>query len=356
MIDTIPSRKRIAILGLGDLGKRVMFGLAANKLNAEIFLASRNLESVNQTAALASACHGRRVRAYYVDGTNEASILHFLKSTRPDILVQCASIVSPWAAFEKSNPELVSFRAAGFAANLSAQLPIIMNVMRVIDKIDMDCTVINCSYPDVTNPVLHAIGLTPDIGIGNVGMIRRLIEVMFDFPASELKIFAHHSQVWPFLSGKNGLLTPPVRVFLGDLEVSEKIGTPVSNISVSKNLNALAAAHALDVVLGYLKENEETITSAPGINGLPGGWPIRIASGKASLDLPAGISLEEMISYQGKVATREGIQEISKDGTVFFTNQLYDALPDSYKALGEPLEPDRALERSNLLSKLMALE
>ena len=345
---------RIVIIGLGDLGKRITFALAVLQVKARVCLASRNASAGKQIAGLASACLGRAVDFACVDGTSEASCRDLLKKTQPDIVVQCASLVSPWAAFGKARPELVAFRAAGFAANLAAQLPVITNLMRAINDLNSDCTVINCSYPDVTNTILHALGRAPDIGIGNVGMIRRLIEQQVPDQFDQLRLFAHHSQVWPYINGENGVNTLPVRVYSGNIDVSGKIGQPKSNVPVDKNLNALAAAHAIDVVLAYLKVDGETKTSAPGVLGLPGGWPVRIADRKAHLDLPRKVSCQEMIQYQNKVALIEGIQEIAADGTVYFTERLYRTLPNRFKVLGEPLAPDKALERALHLKQLIS--
>ena len=347
--------KTVAIFGLGDLGLRLAFIFAAAQPKVRLVLAGRNPVQGREMAALVSACLGRTADFYCVDGSNMASIRGLLKSVRPDIVVQAASLISPWAAFGNAHPLLEEFRAAGFAANLAAQLPIISNLMRAIEAEKADCVTINCSYPDVTNPVLKRIGKSPDIGIGNVGIIRRLIQLNYSDQADEIRVFAHHSQVWPFLNGENGVSALPVKVFFGSVDVSEKIACKASNIPITKDLNALAASHAFEVLLGYVDNGREIVTSAPGVFGLPGGWPVRIVNDKASLDMPSGVSLEEMTRYQNDAGKFEGIEEIAINGTVFFTDKLQRTLPSNFKVLGKPLKPGQALERTELLKELVSL-
>lgn len=352
----IDFEKTVAIFGLGDLGIRLALIFAAVRpKKVRLVLAGRNPVQGREMAALVATCLGRPVDFCSVDGSSITSIRGLLKSVRPDIVVQAASLVSPWAAFGNAHPLLDEFRAAGFAVNLAAQLPIISNLMRAVEVEKTDCVTINCSYPDVTNPVLKRIGKPPDIGIGNVGMIRRLIQLNYPEQVDEIRVFAHHSQVWPFLKGENGVTVLPVKVYFGQVDVSERLACKAYDIPITKDLNALAASHAFEVLLGYVDNSSETMTSAPGVLGLPGGWPIRITNSKASLDMPSGVSLEEMTCYQNDAGKFEGIEEIAIDGTVFFTEKLQRTLPSYFKVLGKPLKPVQALERAEQLKKLVGL-
>lgn len=349
-----PPVKKIAILGLGDLGKRIAFGLAGAKADCSLVIVGREADKCASLAYLISACQGREVTHFCCDGTNLSSILDMLDFVNPDILVQSASLVSPWAAFNRQNSSINAFKSAGFAANLPAQLPIILAVMRAVRHARSHCVVINCSYPDVTNPVLATMGLAPSIGIGNVGMLRRMLALGREHNEPDLRVFAHHSQVWPFLQGQNGKNTLPIKVFLRDEEVTDDINCPLPKFILDKDLNGLAAAHALEVILGLTVEDSITYTSAPGVLGLPGGWPVRIAQSRIELDMPAGTSISDMKSYQNTVSTLEGIREIKCDGTVIFTDELIDRLPKAFKALGAPLHPEEALERSSIIEKLVS--
>lgn len=346
--------KKVAILGTGDLGKRIAFGLAASNPNISLSIAGRNSAKTSSLASLLSACQGREVGHFCCDGTDSTSVKEFLEASDPDVLIQAASLISPWAAFNSQNLEVMAFKASGFAANLAAQIPIVLTVMRNVKESGAQCAVVNCSYPDVTGPILSTMRLAPTVGIGNVGMLRRIIAVKMPIGSKPLRVFAHHSQVWPFLLGENGKHTLPVKVFVGDREVTNEINFSLPSIVLDRDLNALAAAHAIDVVLGLTGVYGVRSTAAPGVHGLPGGWPVRISEAKVELDMPSNLSVKDLEAFQNHVGKLEGISRIDPDGTVFFTDRLYDNLPDAYKILGMPLHPDQATERSMYIQELVS--
>ncbi len=355
-ISTLDGKSKVvAIFGLGDLGKQLALTFAATKPTEKLILVGYNTKRGNEFASIISACIGKKVDFFCINGLCLSSMREFIVNVRPDIIVQCASLVSPWAAFGKSSISLDSFRAAGFAANISAQLPIITNLMQAIELEKFNCITINSSYPDVTNMVLKNIGKSPDIGIGNVGMIRRIIQLNYPNLSDKLRVFAHHSQVWSFLKGHNYQEGIQVKIFNDSDDVSKEVKPRASGIPITKELNSLAASHALEILLGYLDEKTETFSSAPGVLGLPGGWPIRISNGKAFLDMPQGVTIDEIVHYQNAAGKLEGIEEVATDGTIYFTEKLQQTLPSKYKILGEPLSPEKALERSSFLNNLFSL-
>jgi hypothetical protein len=344
--------KTVAVFGLGDIGQRLALFLAEVRPKIKLLLIGRDSIKGKQMADLVATCFGQQVDFVLVDGLCMASIRKFLREAQPDIIIQAASLISPWAAFDSNSPILKAFRSAGFAANLSAQIPIILNLMRAIETEKTTCVTINCSYPDVTNSILKKIGKAPDIGIGNVGMIRRLLTLKNPDLDDKLRVFAHHSQIWLFLRGEKSSI--PVRIYQGAKDVSDTFQSHNFCIPTSKKLNALAASHALEILLSYLMVGgKETKSSAPGICGLPGGWPIRMANGRVKLDMPQGISVDQMLLYQQEAGKLEGIDEISSDGTVYFTDKLKRTLPAPFRDLGNPLRPDDALKRASFLRGLI---
>jgi hypothetical protein len=97
-------------------------------------------------------------------------------------------------------------------------------------------------------------------------------------------------------------------------------------------------------------------TSAPGPLGLPGGWPVRIEAGRIALDLPAGVTVGDMLPCQHAWARADGIEAIAADGTVHFTEHLRATLPPPWRSLAEPLAPDEAQARhAQLVAMLAAL-
>ena len=60
---------------------------------------------------------------------------------------------------------------------------------------------------------------------------------------------------------------------------------------------------------------------APGVNGLPGGYPVTVTRSGGQLDLPAGLSLDEAIAVNEHCQRADGIEAIEENGTVRFTGR-----------------------------------
>jgi len=73
-------------------------------------------------------------------------------------------------------------------------------------------------------------------------------------------------------------------------------------------------------ILAILNDTRE-LTHAPGPNGLPGGYPVRLSAKGAEVVLPEELSLEEAVRINEEAQKFDGIQEIKNDGTVFFTEK-----------------------------------
>ena len=88
--------------------------------------------------------------------------------------------------------------AAGFAVQLPAQLPVVLAVMQAVRAAGFRNPVVNCSFPDVTHPILARLELAPTIGIGNVGMIALAVRTVLrqlGQPHHRVRVLAHHSCV-----------------------------------------------------------------------------------------------------------------------------------------------------------------
>src|SRR5262245_6577628 len=145
---------RVLLVGLGDLGKRLAFGLASLPEVGELVLAGRAREEGPPSAALLATCGTARVRFAPLDAGDLPAVERLLRQERPDLVVQCASAFSPWLTSDRDDPAAAALERAGFALQLPAQLPLVRTLMRALAATGLEAPVVNCSYPDMTHPIL----------------------------------------------------------------------------------------------------------------------------------------------------------------------------------------------------------
>jgi hypothetical protein len=350
-------KPKLLFIGAGDLATRIIGALVHDARIGEIVIAGR---AVNRTAALAGLlndCGQVETTFKPLDALNPSAIERLLRQEQPDLLVQCASLLSPWHLPARTDTVADTLRTAGFAAQLPAQLPIVLAVMQGARTAGFTGPVINCSYPDVTNAVLARLGLAPTIGTGNVSMIARRIESQLRVRSEPplVRVLAHHCHVTGCVrSEPPGFCKTRPQVFLGedgaradDLVYS---GKPLAS---DPSLNALSAASALPVIGAFLPGAPATRLSAPGPLGLPGGFPIRIESGSIYLDLPPAVSLQDALDFQQRSGREDGVERIQTDGTVCFTEEFRAMIAKIDCSLAEPLQPGSAYSRFLTLKQLL---
>ncbi|MDK2122718.1 Rossmann-fold NAD(P)-binding domain-containing protein [Parachitinimonas caeni] len=352
------SRFRIAIIGLGDLGQRLALKLADHPAVGELLLLGRQTEAGSALARLVNACGDCRARFMALDALNEDAVASMLAAERPDLLVQCASLISPWLLFERHDPLAKTLLQAGFALQLPAQLAVVHRVMRACRAADFRGPVVNCSFPDATHPVLACAGLAPTVGVGNAGMILGLVRATLrDHGITwPLRLLAHHAHVGAVATANVARLAaeiPPPRLFAGDNELPPEWAFAGPALPQTRELNSLTAAHASQVIGALLPDSATLRTAVPGPLGLPGGWPVIMGNGAITLDLPSQVSQAEALAYHQSAAVADGIARIDADGTVHLTTHLQQTVAAIAPELAEPLSLDQAFPRFLLLQDLL---
>jgi hypothetical protein len=117
-------------------------------------------------------------------------------------------------------------------------------------------------------------------------------------------------------------------------------------------LNYFTASTAISLLSGLLDKTSQVHTHAPGVSGLPGGYPIRVSSGRVSLDLPTGLSAGKAIAFNIKAARLDGIERISLKGTLTYTPELRHRIKPWCPELCEPLSLEHSLKRWNILKAI----
>ena len=149
---------KVLILGMGDLGVRIAQIVVQGGFSSTCMLAGKS-DAATQWARLLGISSGREVSAARVDGQDAEGLKALLANFEPELIVQCASLLSPFAMRSVSTGAAQAVLKGGFALQLAAQLPVVRTLMQALHELGMECPVINCSYPDVTHPILAAEGL-----------------------------------------------------------------------------------------------------------------------------------------------------------------------------------------------------
>jgi hypothetical protein len=332
---------RILIFGMGDLGVKIAQHVVEEGLASVCMLAGKS-GAAQQWAQLIALSTGRDVRASRVDGQDFAAVKKLLAEFEPAMIVQCATLLSPYAL------------KGGFALQAAAQLPIVRTVMKARRALEMRCPVINCSYPDLTHPMLAAEGLAPDAGLGNVAIMALRIQRLLSIadPGS-LRVIGHHAQLGASLAGMPASLAAPVPWVYQD---GRKLAAPEllvdSGLQGGPTLNHLAAATAGPILRGFLDRDAVIETHAPGVFGLPGGYPVRFAGGTVEMRLPQEITLDEAVAFNQLAGAGEGIDRVDEDGTIFYTAAAKEAVAPWCPELAMPLALKGVEKRFDLLLQI----
>jgi len=355
----------VLIIGAGDAGLKMAAGLVQSGRLRRLVLAGLCQGRGPAAAGLLASLGDCPVDFVEVDGSRQGDVEAVLRRERPDLLVQSASLLSPWLAIGRKDPVARALAAAGLGIQLPAQLPVLTAVMEAVRMLDFSAPVANLSLPDITHPVLRGRGLAPTIGLGNVSMqLLRVRSALRAKAATEtadrelplIRLVGHHKQVYGVMTAESPADPDArVRVYLGEEGTrADDLAYQGFPLAPSVDYNVVTAAAALPVLRALLPGAEPLRFSAPAPQGLPGGYPVRIAGGSVELDLPPSAELDEIVAFHIRIGRGDGIEGIAEDGTVTFTDGARAAVAGIDPALAEPLSPDDVSARYALLARYLS--
>jgi hypothetical protein len=335
---------------MGDLGGRIAQRVVEGGFSSSCLLAGKS-EAAAQWARLLHISSGREVSAARVDGQDAEGLRALLTRFEPELIVQCATLLSPFALQGVPTNAAQAVLRGGFALQLAAQLPVVRTLMQAMREIGMKCPVINCSYPDATHPILAAEGLAPTVGIGNVAIMAVLYQRnLAGANESTLKVVGQHAQLGPVLEGRFAAAeTPTPLVYLNGERLPPERLLFDAGLQGGAAMNHLAASTIVPILRGFTERDGIVETHAPGVFGLAGGFPVRFTGGDLELRLPDGLTLEEAVSFNRLAAKGEGIERIAEDGTVFYTEHARRSVAEFCPELAEPLRPQEVEKRFRVL-------
>src|ERR1700744_4142760 len=105
--------RRILILGMGDLGVRIARIVVEGGFSSSCMLAGRS-DAATRGARLLQISSGRNVAAARVDGQDAEALKALLVRFEPELIVQCATLLSPFALRSVQTPAAQAVLKGGF--------------------------------------------------------------------------------------------------------------------------------------------------------------------------------------------------------------------------------------------------
>jgi hypothetical protein len=351
----------VVIIGIGDMGERLAAGLASDGRVRRLVLAGRSQGTVAAVAAGIASASDCLVEPAQVDAVRLDDVADLLARTRPDLVVQCASLRGPWALTGREDAAARGVTAAGLALRLPYQLPVVLTVMRAAQAAGYSGPIANLSFPDVTGPILKCLGLAPTLGLGNAAMVLRRVRAALrvaqpDADLPLLRVLGQHSQVLGVMQAREPASPDErCRIYLDeDGRRDDALAYRAPALAPGVRYNPVTAAAALPVLEALLPGAAPLRWSTPAPGGLPGGYPVRIANGSVTLDLPAGLTLQQAIAFNERMGRGDGVERIDEDGTVHFTSACREIVAGFAPDLAEPLPVSDMRARAARLDAVLA--
>jgi hypothetical protein len=362
----------VLIVGLGGVGSWVLEFLARSEGISYVVGADLN-EEWGRRKVYSVTC-GAILQGYYprlefvqIDLRDVDATAETLARLQPRLIVNCATLQTWW--LRKTLPAETADRLseAGSGPWLSTHLALSRRLMLAVRASNWQGHVVNSGIPDISNAVLAKRGLAPSIGLGNIDLLiaplRMGVARRLDVPVRNVSVYAilHHYHTTHFRQHHSG--APPyfLRLMVGDQDVTGQFDTDLLLHQVSQDRlsglpgNPVVAASGIKNALALLRDTG-LLTHAPGPQGLPGGYPVRLNASGAEVVLPAGVTMEQALTYAEAGQRSDGIERIEPDGTVVYTAKAVQIIKEILDYELTSLEFDACDEQATeLLAHFQAL-
>ncbi len=321
----------ILILGTGYFAEIMICDLASTaQAPLHVLVGGRNVERMTWLAEAGrsrAAIFGTPVTfgTLKVDSGSPESIGEALAKTNPRIVVQSASLQSPWKVDRMDSEWSRLVAEAGFGMTIAFHSVLPSRTAKAVKAAGANVTFVNTCYPDGVNQVLHRAGLPITTGVGNIAIYAAVIAGLL--PAEQrgsLRVLGHHQHLVQWRKPGMERAGAAVRAWVGENELPN-VDDMTRHVQLPyRDLNAISGASAVPV-LRALAGHGDILAHVPGPGGLPGGYPVRVSAGCVTLDLPKGLTRDAAIAWNRGFEDADGVS-ISDDGRVTYSERARDAL------------------------------
>jgi hypothetical protein len=280
------------------------------------------------TASRARAHMYRRpvtVTPHAIDLLDGDAMAALLSRARPAVILQAASLQPGAVISGQRNAWADLVAKGGLSASAVFQALLSSRVARAAVEVLPGTHFVNACFPDVVNGMIVALGTPVTCGIGNVQILAHAFGGSPELPhGADLKMLCHYQNLAAWRRQPQERSGANCRVWIDGREIGDVFGrfaavqlTPEPVIDISG-----AAAAPLLMALAH---GHDWHGHAPGPEGLPGGYPIRLNHGRLALDLPPGIDRETARRWNAAHEQASGLT-VDGHGYVHYTGKLHDAL------------------------------
>ncbi|MEW6121736.1 MAG: hypothetical protein AB1698_03930 [Pseudomonadota bacterium] len=353
------AKNDILIIGTGYFAEIMIGDLAATaRRPVTVVIGGRNAERLdwlkeagNARAAIFGA--PARFETARLDATSSETVGEGIAAVDPAIVVQSASLQSPWKVDTLDSKWSKLVADAGFGMTIAFHATLPARSAAAVSRMAGARTFVNTCYPDGVNQVLHKAGLPITCGVGNIGIFSSIIQALVPFEKrGDVRVLGHHQHLVQWRKPGAERTGAPVRAWIGDAEIADVDGLTRHVKLPYRELNAISGAAAVPVLLA-LAGHGEILAHVPGPGGLPGGYPVRVDTGTVTLDLPAGITREDAVAWNRSFEAADGVS-VTEDGRVTYSEQARTALAAYSPELAKGFHVTEVEEAAQALGDLRA--
>lgn len=331
---------KVLMIGLGSLGGHMLEFLARSYGPTEIVAADvdeqRGLQKTNNVIlGAANMGYYPRMKFLRIDLNDIDGTSAILRNEQPEVVVNSTTLQSWWVLGAQLREEAyLRLLDAGLGPWVPMHLTLTHKLMQAVRKSGIRTHVISTSFPDAVNCILSKVGLAPTVGIGNfdllVPRVKKAVSEKLGIPMRNVCVFMvghHYHDVRVEEFGKTGEAPYFLRILVGDRDVTEEVNaeqmllTPIPTPPLTGS-DPQVASSAVKNILAIVNDTGE-LTHAPGPQGLPGGYPVRLSAKGAEVVVPEGLTLKEAIHINEEAQKYDGIERIENDGSVVLTEKSH---------------------------------
>lgn len=332
----------ILVTGTGSFAARIVFDIAATaKRPVRVRIAGRNRARLEWLTTASNARAKIFSTPAWFDSA-EADLLsvdaaaQLLAGAQPRLIVQAASVQTSSVIAQTGNAWTRLVAEGGLSATAIFQAVISRNVGKAIKATGQNAALINCSFPDVVNGMLVAMGHPILCGTGNVAILSSVFAGSGVVPdGADLKVLSHYQNLMSFRRAPSERGGETARVWIDNREVADVFALFAGVKLTPEPVIDISGASGVPLMLAYVS-GKQWRGHVPGPNGLPGGYPVVLEAGELKLDLPSDLGRDAAVAWNEAFERRNGL--IVEDGKAIYTGRLEECIRAHDRTLADGFE------------------